>query len=175
MKPRRAPWIAVTILIVLIAFFLGTRYGQEVSRANKVSDEVTRLIPTYFPTPKPTQTPSLTEYIMAKDPTSCNIRFLVEKTWDTQKLSTQSATVKQNDQEVLSYSCAQKNPFAQMITSTDPSRTTLGQMPVDVYKVKTSEGESYIILATTGRPTLFVRMSPAVFPLFEQSFAPVAK
>ncbi len=53
MKPRT--YIFIFLLVLIVVFVIGVRYGQQVERANKVIDYLLKLTPT--PTQLPTPTP----------------------------------------------------------------------------------------------------------------------
>ncbi len=55
--------IFLTLLIIIIAFLAGVRYGQNVEKTNKVIDFIISLTPSVSPTKTPSPTPMpTTEY-----------------------------------------------------------------------------------------------------------------
>ena len=164
MKAQKAPWIAVCLLCAIVAFFIGTRYGQQVEQANKLSAEIVRQIPTYFPTPSPTKPPSPSVYTEFTDPTTCDIAMLKDQKWQQQKESSQSATLSVNNAPLLSYSCETNNPFASAIAKLSPTKAVWGNTNVTTY-ADTTNRLVYAVVPTEDGPTLYLRMSTAVAPL----------
>ena len=58
-KPKTL--IFITILLLILFFILGVRYGQKVEKANKVIDFLLSITPTKKPTPAPSPTPLIFE------------------------------------------------------------------------------------------------------------------
>lgn len=52
LKPKT--YYFITLLLLIIFFILGVRYGQKVEKANKVIDFILSITPTQPPTPTPT-------------------------------------------------------------------------------------------------------------------------
>ena len=92
-KSKLTPYIFLAGLIVVLAFILGTRYGQKVEQTNKAINYMISLPPTKAPLPTPT--PWKTENYKSKkwglqfyfpsflnvkeDPTSSAIYFELKK------------------------------------------------------------------------------------------------
>jgi len=51
---KKSPYIFLTILISILLFILGVRYGQNVEKTNKTVDFLISLPPTKTPQPTPT-------------------------------------------------------------------------------------------------------------------------
>jgi len=54
-KPKT--FVFIVILLLILFFILGVRYGQKVEKANKVVDFLLSITPTQKPTPTPSPTP----------------------------------------------------------------------------------------------------------------------
>ena len=54
-KPKT--FVFIVILLLILFFILGVRYGQKVEKANKVVDFLLSITPTKKPTPTPSPTP----------------------------------------------------------------------------------------------------------------------
>lgn len=169
MKARNAPWIIVCLLITLIAFFLGTRYGQQVEQVNKLSAEITRQIPTYFPTPSPTTKPVPPVFEPYSDVTGCQVSMLKEKMWKSTRESSRSATLSFNTTPLVTYSCADSNPFRKEITSLSPTKTKWGSLNTTIYT--DSKRHTIYAVVTTDSSSVYVRMSDSVAALVANTFS----
>lgn len=165
-RPSRAPWIALAVLAIFGMFFLGVRYGREVEKANKLSAEVRRMLPTYFPTLQPTPRQQLRSFRTFDDPTQCGVSFTVDSQWKTTRLSSQSAALQDGDKTVLEYSCAPENPY-----KTGRSQATgsakLGSESVRQYQ---SDMKDVIVVETQNVPRRYLRIHQAIYPLINDSW-----
>jgi len=63
-KPKTL--VLIVILLLILFFILGVRYGQKVEKANKVIDFILSITPTPQPTKTPTPTPLIFEDYKSK-------------------------------------------------------------------------------------------------------------
>lgn len=98
-KSKLTPYIFLAILIVILAFILGARYGQKVEQTNKVIDYLISLPPT-----KPIPTIIPLEFKSYKNKI-CGISFLVPSTLRIQDESSYSALLKEGKTISLEFNC----------------------------------------------------------------------
>ncbi len=170
MKARNAPWIVVCLLVTIIAFFLGTRYGQQVEQVNKLSAEVMKQIPTYFPTPSPTTKPLPPVFEQYSDVTSCQISILKEKTWKPERESSRSAILSFDDTPLVAYSCADANPFSKDMEALSPTKTKWGDLNTVTY-TDSQRRTVYAIVATDTDSSVYLRMHSSVAALVAKTFS----
>ena len=77
MKPKT--YIFIALLLILLFFTLGVRYGQYVEKQNKVIDYLLSITPTPSPTPTPTIT-----YIEYKS-RRFGLKFIYPKGWQIEE------------------------------------------------------------------------------------------
>jgi len=63
-KPKTL--VLIVVLLLILFFILGVRYGQKVEKANKVIDFLVSITPTPKPTKTPTPTPLIFEEYKSK-------------------------------------------------------------------------------------------------------------
>lgn len=170
MKARNAPWIIVCILIIIIAFFLGTRYGQQVEQVNKLSAEITRQIPTYFPTPSPTEKPLPPVFEPYSDVTGCRISMLKEKGWEAKRESSRSATLSFANTPLVTYACDDSNPFSKEIQTLSPTKTKWGGLNTVTY-ADSKRHITYAIVTIDTNSTAYLRMHSSVAALVAKTFS----
>lgn len=167
-RSSRTPWIALVVLIVFGMFLLGVRYGQEVEKANKLSAEVRRMLPTYFPTLQPTPEASILSYKSFVDPTECRVNFTVEDSWKTTKVSSQSANLSQGGKTLLDYSCAQKNPYKMG----KPAASESAQFSSESLKIFQSDSNEMLVVVNQNlSEPLYLRVHKGVLPLIYDSLS----
>lgn len=105
---RRGPIIFVLVLVLLLVFIGGVRYGQRVEKVNKtVSYLISLTPPTQPPTPLPT--PLSVKYkIFSHKP--CSVSFLYPSYMKITKESSQAAALVQDESTQLVFSCARVQP-----------------------------------------------------------------
>lgn len=107
---KRAPFVVLSILTIVLIFIVGVRYGQHVEKTNKETAYILSLTPQpQSPTPKPTETQIAFKTYTHKQ---CAVQFLYPHTLTKVKETTNSAQFKQIDSVKLAFSCDKKSPFA---------------------------------------------------------------
>ena len=101
-KNKTGPFILITILIIVLFFILGVRYGQKVEQSNKVINYLLSITPTRIP---PTQ--QLLEFVTYKN-TKCGIEFLYPSSLKLDRQGTWSAQFSDNKKKVLAFDCVEK-------------------------------------------------------------------
>jgi hypothetical protein len=86
-KPKTL--VLIVILLLILFFTLGVRYGQKVEKANKVIDFILSITPTPKPTNTPTPTPLIFENYKSK---RWGLRFKYPKNFEI-KESTNSPEI----------------------------------------------------------------------------------
>lgn len=130
------PYMFLLVLILVIIFILGVRYGQRVEKNNKVIEwYLTRM-----PTPTTPITPTLPEvaYDTYKDKT-CGVSFLYPKNLKAE-VSTASAVFKSGDgMTELTVQCDRQQN--KLITQLDTEKLATKEMTFKQQKIQGREGQ----------------------------------
>ena len=130
------PYMFLLILIILIIFILGVRYGQRVEKNNKVIEwYLTRM-----PTPTAPVIPTVIEidYDTYKDKT-CGVSFLYPKNLKTES-STASAVFKSSDGTTeLTLQCDRQQN--KLISQLDTAKLATKEMTFKQQQIQAREGQ----------------------------------
>src|SRR5437660_1327007 len=97
---KKAPYVLLLLLFVILVFIVGVRYGQRVEKANKVIDYVLRLTPNVSPTQAQPEIQFKTY-----THTNCGVSFLYPSYLSPQDVSTTSATLAAKEADYVNISC----------------------------------------------------------------------
>ena len=86
-KQKKLPYIFLFILVIILIFVIGTRYGQSVERTNKVINFIMSITPTKAITPTPMPTITYLTYTQK----GCGLAFLYPSTMTVVTESTSAA------------------------------------------------------------------------------------
>ncbi len=118
MKGQKAlPYIFLLILLIVIIFIIGVKYGKTVEHVNKNVDFLLSITPTKVITPSPVSTKYLTYSNEA-----CGIEFLYPSSLVLGGESSKSAILKQESTTMFQFSCEKNNLI--MKTLQDPKSAT---------------------------------------------------
>jgi len=84
-KPKTL--VFIVILLLILFFVLGVRYGQKVEKTNKIIDFILSITPTPKPTETPTPTPLVFEDYESK---RWNLKFKYPKNFEIKEASNAS-------------------------------------------------------------------------------------
>ncbi len=107
MNVKRGPIIFILVLIIVLVFILGLRYGQRVEKTNKAIDYLLSLPPTK--PPQPTQIPLEFKEYMHKN---CGVKFLYPTSATIEKESSTSALFNQGSVQSIKLTCDLKSALA---------------------------------------------------------------
>lgn len=99
---RKTPYIFLFVLILIIAFIGGLRYGQSVERTNKVVDFILSITPSPTPSLVKPSPVSFRQYTMK----GCNISFLYPTSLTLGKSTSDSGQLMDANDPAILFSCA---------------------------------------------------------------------
>ncbi len=158
---RKAPYIFLFVLILIIAFIGGLRYGQSVERTNKVVDFILSI------TPSPTLKPEPTKPITFKpfSHIGCGIKILLPESTPIVENASVSAVLG-NTQSGISLGC-QKKPSS--IAQIESGTATASTIQVNGQSVPTQHFTTGMNVFTIKNPlnakTIFFAISDNYLPL----------
>lgn len=100
---KTKPYLFLLILLILLTFILGVRYGQKVEKTNKTINYLISLPPTQPPFPT---TVLETKKFLHK---GCSVSFSYPAWWKVEKQSTQSADFSFEKKSVMTLKCNKNN------------------------------------------------------------------
>jgi len=101
-KNKLGPYIFIAVLVVVLFFILGVRYGQKVEKTNKTIDYLISLTPAKSPTPVPVGFKLYSNKV-------CGLSFLYPNTISLDKNATDTAEFLQDNKLKIKIDCAKKN------------------------------------------------------------------
>lgn len=101
-KNKIGPYIFIAILVIVLFFILGVRYGQKVEKTNKTIDYVISLTPAKNPTPPPIGFKPYSSKV-------CGLSFLYPDTLSLDKEATDTAEFFQDKKLKIKIDCTKKN------------------------------------------------------------------
>ncbi len=96
---KKGPTVLLIVLIIILVFILGVRYGQRVEKTNKSVAALLSIPPTK---PQPTQPPVTFKTYSGK---ACGAQFLYPSTLDLAKESSTSVQLVENELVMLDVNC----------------------------------------------------------------------
>jgi len=142
---NRGSKIVITLLVLIITFLGGIKYGQAVLKVNYNVGELERLLPTYFPTPSPAKTPKIDQFSLhAKE--ACKISVPISGNWEVSRETSNSAVLKQRDTLLFAYDCLEDvSPFTKKKMSTGEAVLEGKSHKTQTFK---EDGQMYHVFST---------------------------
>ena len=100
---KTKPYVFLLVLVVILIFILGVRYGQKVEKTNKTINYLISLPPTKPPLPSIAL--ETKKYLHE----GCTVSFMYPAWWKTEKQSTQSADFYFENKSVMTLQCNKTN------------------------------------------------------------------
>lgn len=186
MTQRKLPYLFLLILIIILIFVGGVKYGQKVEEANKVIKYVLSITPTKSP-PKPTPTLSL-EF---KTVTYCDMSFIIPSYLKYEGGVNDSAdryidkddnsaiilvcydpTIQPDSAKILGFPNKAKD-FLVSVNSKDVTATVSGQFKNSAAENKVYSGKKGIRYIRLIHPKtgyfIYVDIDERLYPLFEKT------
>ncbi len=165
MNKKKAPYIFLLVLFIILVFVVGIRYGQRVERANRTIDYLKKYLPTQEPTPE-------VEFATINHD-ECGILFLAPKNLKVEKTKS-GLTASEYGKAVISIQCfvrggADKKPEEKVATESirfaneDIVAKVIKRDGITLYNITRINPKNGKIVS------IFVKKS--LFPLFEKTFA----
>jgi len=176
---KKGPLVVFFLLIIVLIFIIGVRYGQNVERANKVINYIFTLTPSVSSKPQPinwSEVP-LKQYVSK----GCGIAFLYpaleESIAETNGSAQVSVNVDRRSTEKSSYimfDCSEapgNNFTAQFLDATQPAKlNNLTIQKKEEVNPLTKQDDIYIKLTNPVRGNkIYIRISPSLYLLFEET------
>ncbi len=163
---KKAPYILLLALFVILIFIVGVRYGQRVERANKSIDYVLSLTPTLSPT---TPTPQVVTYDTYSHQ-GCRVSFLYSSVLQLERQTATAALFTMSGSPALTLQCLASPP----VTSAKKGETVpITFQGKSIAAEKRKVGASNLLVFTLTHPTtgrsLEFAVAPSQYPLLEKS------
>jgi hypothetical protein len=162
---KPGPYVLVFILIIIIIFILGIRYGQKVEKTNKIIDFVASIPPTK---PVPTNIPLEFKNYKNED---CGIRFLYPANLTIKNDSSISARFISNNEELIKIDCQKPSNKIESTKKDENLATT--EVEFKKKKIIVNELNSYYsfkLLNQKKNIEVDITVEKGLFPLFESSY-----
>lgn len=164
-KSKLGPYIFIAVLMVVLFFILGVRYGQKVEKTNKTIDYFISLTPAKSPTPVPIGFKLYLNKI-------CGLSFLYPSTISLDKNATDTAEFLQDNKLKIKIDCAKK------IVSPTLAETKIATEEIMLKNKKVIVGISrndqeflyqFSLKNTINLKNIDVIIEKNLYPLFEKS------
>lgn len=176
MTKRLTPYIAFGIMLIILFFILGVRYGQQVEKTNKT---INYLISRFPPSPlSPSSPPSPPLNFLSYDHKGCGIKFIYPSSLKKQKESSLSAEFVENKEKVLTVDCDPASLFAPIVKDDKiaSEEIKLNNKPIRVKLNHEKAGDSYVFqIKNSYGKSIYVSILKSLYPLFEKSFEFIQK
>lgn len=153
-------WLFLFVLIIIIVFILGVRYGQKVEQTNKVINYLVSLPPTK---PPPTAFPINFKTYQNK---VCGIRFLIPSTINIEDQSSDSAKFNENGEKIFQFNCQKGVKLEEEEKTATPSVTFRNKK---VFGKKDNNKAVFIINNPANGKKIYINTRLSFFPLLEKS------
>lgn len=165
MNKKKAPYIFLLVLFIILVFVVGIRYGQRVERANRTIDYLKKYLPTQEPTPE-------VDFVSITHE-ECGILFLAPKNLKVIKTKT-GLTANESEKTVISIQCLArsatgKKPEENIATESvrfaneDIVAKVIKRDGITLYNITLNHPKNGKIVS------IFVKKN--LFPLFEKTFS----
>jgi len=154
------PYIFLAVLIAILLFILGIRYGQHVEKINKTVEYVISIPPS--PTSAPTSIPlAFSNYSHL----GCQISFLLPNELEKTKESSSSALFSTREKKLgIALLCEKKT-----YSKTDTERIATINKTIRVYEVQTKDTTSYRMYHPITGKVVTLTVAQQYLPLIEKS------
>lgn len=158
------PYLLLFILIIILAFIIGARYGQKVEQTNKAINYVLSIPPTK--PPPPTVKPLQFKTYKNED---CGLQFLYPSTVSLEEETTASATFAEKNNPVIIFSCEKNNDIAAILKD---GKVASEEIQFQNKKLVTKTKQDYLYWQFKNPKNLkniFVSINKNLLPLFDNS------
>ena len=161
-KSKIAPYVFLSVLLLILVFIAGLRYGQQVEKSNKIIDYLISLPPTKIP-----PSPTTLEFKTFSHP-GCGVSFLFPNQYRLISQSSSSALlVASREEPALEFNCSLNNPFADKYID-----NKIATSEVSLFKkkliTKSYNGALIFPVKNLGK-TVYFYIPQSLFPVFEKS------
>lgn len=162
---KKAPYVLLFVLVVILIFIVGVRYGQRVEKANKTIDYIVSLTPK---APPLTPTPQVITYDTYAHQ-GCRVSFLYPSTLEVERQTATAALLTVSGSPAITVQC---------LTAPSPTSTKKQTVPLifqgkSIVAEKRKVGDVTLVAfnlthPATGR-TLEFAVEESLYPLLERS------
>lgn len=172
---KQTPYIFLCILIGILLFIGGVRYGKRIEEKNK---ELTYMLSsTPLPSPSPTIKPTISYTKFEHE--ACNVSFLYPSYMNKKEESSMSALLESTQNDRIQFTCAAQNKTTPTMNAEEKTatasvqinnKTIIGEKKL-VEKNNTTYNEvTFTVQNPTKKTQVSVTISENIVPLFEQTF-----
>ena len=164
-KNKLGPYIFIAVLLLVLFFILGVRYGQKVEKTNKTIDYLISLTPAKNPTPAPIGFKPYSNKI-------CGLSFLYPNTISLDKNATDTAEFFQDNKLKIKIDCTKKNispPVAETKIATEEVVLKNKKMIVQVSHDNQEFLYQFSLKNSINLKNIDVIIDKNLYPLFEKS------
>lgn len=163
------PYLFLLVLVIILVFVGGIRYGRNVEQANKAVNYVLSLPPTQPPTTPAPQTVGFYQV----ESKLCGIKFLLPSTLAKDKVSSLSGIFVEKTSKTasFSFSCEPKNGILAMLESNKLATAEISFQTANI-KAKTDPKKTILYFQTINRlngKQLFFSLEKHLLPLLDSS------
>lgn len=169
-KTKVIPYLFLGILLLILAFLGGTKYGKDLERTNKVIDILISITPPV--TIEPTQ--QVERGFKKYENNTCGISFAYPSDLSIEEESSSSARFLSADNQTIEISCEPDYTLPDAFLQEEKIATTSLEIDTDtviasVSAIKGDETYSFALRNATKRIDIDILISTTLYPLFEQS------
>lgn len=167
-KRKRMPYIFVGLLIAIIIFIGGIRYGQNIEKTNKNISYLLSVTPTKAVTPSQIPTISYSLYTHK----GCSISFLKPSYIKKIKETSASAVLESNNQERLEFNCSiDKKAFSNIDQKNATNSVKLNNKEFIGIKNQSEKTgvTDLVILSPDKKMKLTIKSNTNLFSIIEQT------
>ncbi len=166
-QTRKAPYIFLLVLFIIVVFLVGINYGKQVEKANKAIQFVLSITPSVAATPLPIKPITFNTYKQL----TCGVQFLYPDTLEVEKESTNEAVFSsKEDASSLQVICEKSNELISIIN--DPKIAT-AEVKFKTVTLKareeTEDSLTFQIRNPRNGKQIYVRIHKNLYPLFENT------
>jgi hypothetical protein len=164
-KNKIGPYIFIAILVIVLFFILGVRYGQKVEKTNKTIDYIISLTPAKTPTPPPIGFKPYSNNV-------CGLSFLYPDTLSLDKDATDTAEFFQDKKLKIKIDCTKKNISPMVAETKIATEEIILKNKKMIVKISHNDQEflyKFSLKNSINLKNIEVTIEKNLYPLFEKS------
>ncbi len=175
MNKKVGPFILFGVLIIILIFAVGVKYGKKVAK----TDTVINFLLSITPTKSPDVTKPL-EFKTYKN-AGCGVQFLYPAAYKIQTDASEEAVLSENSFEVLHVYCSKANKIKTMISdpklATEEVKLKNQTLKMRVEKIDNSQSLIFQTKNPLTTTSIYVSVDKKFYPLFESTlqFNPIKR
>ncbi|KKQ01665.1 MAG: hypothetical protein UX17_C0038G0004 [Parcubacteria group bacterium GW2011_GWC2_45_7] len=164
---KNKSYVLLFLLILILIFIIGVRYGQKVEKTNKAINYLLSITPTQPVTVVPAKPLEFQNYTNK----TCGISFLYPNSLTVQESSNSAVFSASNNEEQIKLSCDEKTQIKTIIADEDIATATavFKNMKITVKNTNNSGVYIFKIVNPKNLKNIYVAVKKSLYPLFEKS------